>query len=166
MRNLFLILILACTAWNTAFAAEKSFKTDKYAEVQAQDIRLSPEKYLLKQVSLKVTFIKFNFQVPGFAEISGIKSDKYLWFCLEPETLHAFILKKDADINLKAGASLTLYGKVLKFNSTSAVRYYLMVEHVLTEDKSNEKSSKDDKKANISGRPSAVKTESPAMSGN
>jgi len=153
MRNLFLILVLAGMAWNTAFSADPSLKIDKYDDAAVQELRLSPEKYLLKNVSLKVKFIAFKSNLSKEAAVSGMKSDTYLWLNVTPAPLQVFMFKKGADLQMKRNTVVTLYCRVLKFNSTRFVRYYLMVERIDTEESLDEKS----------GGSTAVKPESPVV---
>jgi len=151
MRNLFLILILACTVWNTAFAAEPSLKIDKNDESLLQELRLSPEKYLLKYVSLKVKFIAFKTNLPREAVASGMKHDTYLWLNVHPAPLDVFMLKKGADLEMKRGTEVTIYCRVMKFNTTRNVRYYLLVERIDSEEKPDEKAGGDGKDAKKAG---------------
>lgn len=130
MRNLLLILIFAGMAWNTAFSADSGFKPDKYGEAVVQDIRLSPEKYLFKYVSLKVTFTDFNVDFTRFMTRAGIKPDRYLWLKVTPAPLPVLMLKQGAYLEMKKDSSITLYCKVMKFSSTGAAKYYLLVEHI------------------------------------
>ncbi len=130
MRNMFLILIFAGMACNAAFSADSGFKTDKYAEAVVQEIRLSPEKYLFKYVSLKVTFTDFYAIFTKFMTSAGIKPDRYLWLNVEPSPLPVLMLKQGAYLEMKKDSSITLYCKVMKFSSTGAAQYYLLIEHV------------------------------------
>ena len=130
MRNLLLILIFAGMVWNAAFSADSGFKTDKYAEDVVQDIRLSPEKYLFKYVSLKVKFIDFNADFTRFMIRAGIKPDRYLWLNVEPSPLPVVMLKQGAYLEMKKDSSITLYCKVMNFSSIGAAQYYLLVEHL------------------------------------
>lgn len=150
MRNLFLILILACTAC-TAFAAEPALKIDKNDESLLQELRLSPEKYLLKYVSLKVRFIAYKTNLPGEAVISGMKPDTYLWLNVRPAPLYVFMLKKGADLEMKRGTEVTLYCRVMKFNTTRNIKYYLLVDRIDSEDKPDEKAGGDGKDAKKAG---------------
>ncbi len=156
MRNLFLILIFYGMAWNTAFSAEPSLKIDKYDDAAVQELRLSPEKYLLKTVSLKVKFIAFKTNLPKDAILSGMKSDAYLWLNVTTAPLPVFMLKKGADLQMKRDTAVTLYCRVLKFNSTRFVRYYLMVDRIDAGDQTDEKSGSDGKDVKKSGNSTAV----------
>ena len=138
MRNLFLILMLAGTAC-TAFAAEPALKIDKNDESLLQELRLAPEKYLLKYVSLKVKFIAFKTNLSKEAVLSAMKHDTYLWLNVHPEPLQIFMLKKGANLEMKRGTELTLYCRVMKFNSTRFIGYYLLVDRIDSEDKPDEK---------------------------
>ncbi|MFA6100781.1 MAG: hypothetical protein WCV67_15875 [Victivallaceae bacterium] len=158
MRNLLLVLILSGAACNTAFSAEPVTKTD---EAVIQELRLSPEKYLLKHVSLKVRFNAFKNNLPKYALVSGMKSDTYLWLNVHPEPLPVFMLKKGADLEMKRGAEFTLYCRVQKFSSTRFVGYYLLVERIEAEDKQGEESGVKAKDVKKSGSSTAVKRESP-----
>jgi len=140
----FCAAILAGTAC-TAFAAEPSLKIDKNDESLLQELRLAPEKYLLKYVFLKVKFLAYKTNLPGEAVASGMKSDTYLWLNVRPAPLDVFMLKKGADLEIKRGTELTLYCRVMKFNATRNVRYYLLVERIDSEDKPDEKAGGDGK---------------------
>ena len=138
MRNLLLMLILAGTACMAA-AAEPALKIDSSDEALLQELRLSPEKYVLKYVSLKVKFHAFRTNLSREAVLSGMKHDTYLWLNVHPSPLEIFMLKKGADLGMKPGTVVTLYCRVQKFNSTRFVRYYLLVERIDSEDKTDEK---------------------------
>jgi hypothetical protein len=40
------------------------------------------------------------------------------------------MLKQGAYLEMKKDSSITLYCKVMKFSSTGAAQYYLLIEHV------------------------------------
>lgn len=137
MRNLFLMLILAGAV--CAAAAEPALKIDSNDEALLQELRLSPEKYLLKYVSLKVKFNAFRTNLSREAAASGMKRDTYLWLNVHPSPLQIFMLKKGADLGIKRGSVVTLYCRVQKFNTTRKVDYYLLVERIDSEDQPAEK---------------------------
>ena len=146
----FCAAILAGTAC-TALAAEPSLKIDKNDESLLQELRLSPEKYLLKYVSLKVKFTAYMTNLPKSAVISGMKHDAYLWLNVTPAPLQIFMLKKGANLEMKRGAEVTLYCRVMKFNSTRFIGYYLLVDRIDSEDKPDEKAAGDGKDAKKAG---------------
>jgi hypothetical protein len=150
MRNLLLILILAGMAC-TALAAEPSLKIDKNDESLIQELRLSPEKYLLKYVSLKVKFVAFKTNLSKEAVASGMKHDTYLGLNVHPVPLDVFMFKKGANLEMKRGTELTLYCRVMKFNTTRNVRYYLLVDRIDSEDKPDEKAGDDGRNVKKSG---------------
>lgn len=147
----FCAAILACTAWSTALAAEPALKIDKNDESLLQQLRLSPEKYLLKYVSLKVKFTAYMTNLPKSAVISGMKHDAYLWLNVTPAPLQIFMFKKGANLEMKHGAEVTLYCRVMKFSSTRFIGYYLLVDRIDAEDKTDEKVGGDGNNAKKAG---------------
>ena len=146
----FCAAILAGTAC-TAFAAEPALKIDKNDESLIQELRLSPEKYLLKYVSLKVKFLAYKTNLPRVATASGMKHDTYLCLNVHPAPLDVLMLKKGANLEMKRGTEFTLYCRVMKFNTTRKVEYYLLVDRIDSEEKPDEKAGGDGKDAKKAG---------------
>lgn len=138
MRVTILVAALTAMVWVGASAAEPKFNTGKYAAVSVQDVHASPEKYNTRSICLKTTFHLLTSDFFRFAAKSGITPDRYYCMRIEPASLPAFVLKKNADSilpQMKGMTSVTVYGRLLKFSSNSRYtqRYYLLVERVETD---------------------------------
>ena len=150
MRVPILIAALTAMVWVGASAAEPKFNTGKYAAVSVQDVHASPEKYNTRSICLKTTFHLLTSDFFRFAAKSGITPDRYYCMRIEPTSLPAFVLKKNADSilpQMKGMTSVTVYGRLLKFSSNSRYtqRYYLLVERVETDAKVDEESAAEKK---------------------
>jgi hypothetical protein len=61
------------------------------------------------------------------------------------------MFKKGANMEMKRGAEVTLYCRVMKFSSTRFIGYYLLVDRIDAEDKPDEKAAGDGNNAKKAG---------------
>lgn len=135
------LVVILCGVNGFAGAINEDGK-DKYTEVSVQDIKVSPEKYSSKRVSLETVYFRILTNYPKYIE-SDYSYKKYCCIAVDPQVLPVVVPKKDFEDllkELKPKDKIKIMGKIKKLkmpvnskkwrNFRSLPRFCLLVEKI------------------------------------
>ena len=115
---------------------------DKYAEVDYNALKVSPETYKYKKIVYSAPFLEVITTMKNIMDKESLSPKKYLWLEIGDYSVPAIVKKSDIMIKittgLKRGQIVKVYGKVRPFNArtymTRLSHYYVKVDNIEVSD--------------------------------